>query len=151
MSIVLSDEKFAEIGIITRSEKGSALTHEELDNNMKVALDYLAFIDVFEDSVHEYAAILAATPLVPGGDTIVESISGYAAVKLEGTANLGNIPAWNAGTGWIYGDGFDIARSINSGNGMGDLVIEAGDEYLVVASDNTVTFTSAGGSGAGTV
>jgi len=157
MMIRMTDAEFEEYGFVTRQSKGSPLTHEELDNNVRRHMDIVAFDADSRVSMEEYPSIVVAPKAPPVGDTIaLTPIKGYCAVDLVGTAHIGNIPSWSnangavtgsAGRAWIY-------RKHHADYTIGwgaVLTIDGGHAYLVIPSLVPITLEFTGSATAGVI
>lgn len=143
--IILTGNRLAQFGIVTRASKGVELTHDEVDNNTVVALDALMFQEVSWDSVKEYPAIVNAKVAPALGNTItLTPIDGYCAIKLRGSATIG-YAQWVNADGWVYKTDFSKVDTANIGELGYSIPIQNTDEYLVIASSIPVdvTFTDA--------
>lgn len=150
---LFKDSKFAEYGIVTRASKGAELTHDEMDNNVVTALDVMMFGDVAWKGTDEYPAIFNAGVAPTAGNTVtLNPINGYCAIKLQGSANVGNSAQFdNNLQGWIYRAYFSSTSDSVSNGTVQEIVIQDGDEYLVISSSVPVDVSFAGSATAGIV
>ena len=111
--LMMTDEKLALFGIVTRAAKRSELTHDEMDKNVAAALDVLVFQGVSHDSIFEYPAILSANTAVVGINTAVPII-GYCAIKLPSElAGMTISVSGDNGYRWVYSDGFMSSTDVS--------------------------------------
>jgi len=142
--MLFNDEKFEEFGIITRASKGAELSHEEMDNNVRVGLDVMLFDDISWGSAKEYATILNAPILLdPATPVTVTPKNGYSAIKLDGASLAGQIVSMSPSPNdyWFYDVNMESRGDSQSP--------EVDDIYFVCSSTVLVTFSLVAGSGAG--
>ena len=134
--LLLNDNKAAEYGIITRSEKGYPLTHQELDVNIQTSLDVMMFDNISYSSFHEYPAILAAPTLSDQETSVsIHGKNGYVAIKLDNSIVGASISIANGidPNVWIYNYDFTSYREV-----------ENLSQFYVSDSDNVLVFEHEG-------
>ncbi len=130
--LVMTDEKLAQFGILTRAAKGDELTFEEMDNNISTSLDVIAFDIVSYNNLNEYPAILSAGVAIEGTNTVTP-VNGYCAIKIPSELDGMNIDFDSFG--WIYTSDFSTCTE-----GKGSIRAVSGG-VVVVESDDDVIFT----------